>query len=117
MECEDSTDLKDQYPVISGATWELVDNWDCAGNDIDSEAASGLIIIELPGTTDTRALCAKKCLEAANCVAFNYPKLGGKCWWKHTNQKSTQLGKTCGSSSEDRQYYTLLDKDPQNCLN
>ena len=109
VECDESMDTNDKFPVISGALWELKDDWDCAGNDI-----SGHSVSNWDGSTATihsRADCAAKCLEAANCVAFNYPNNGGKCFWKHTNQKSTQLGKDCGSKSADYQYYTLLGKD------
>ena len=112
VECEETTDPHDQYPVLADAWWELKENWDCPGNDIGSIGTfvMGKEIV-------SRAGCAAACLEAANCVAFNYPQpgtgttLNGNCWWKHTNQESTKLGKTCGSSKADLQYYTLLDKN------
>ena len=111
MECEESIDLNNQFPVISGAKWEFANDWECGGNDIGSQSVSSW-----DGTSATvasRADCAAKCLEAANCVSFNYPDPGnGKCWWKHTNQQSAILGKTCGSSDADWQYYTLLEKNP-----
>ena len=84
-ECVESTDINNPFPVISGAKWEF----------------------------------ASDCLEAANCLSFNYPDPGShngmpleRCHWKHTNQQSAILGKTCGSSSADWQYYTLLEKNP-----
>ena len=106
-------DTNDQFPVISGAKWEFVNDWDCAAYDIGS-----LPVSSWDGSTaaiNRRAVCAAKCLEAANCVAFNYfwtlPSGNGRCYWKHTVQKSTRLGKTCGSSKTNHQYYTLLEKD------
>ena len=110
MECEESIDLNNQFPVISGAKWEFANDWECGGNDIGSQSVSSW-----DGSTEaisSRADCARKCLEAETCVSFNYPDPGNdKCWWKHTNQKSTQLGKTCGSSSAIWQYYTLLERN------
>ena len=116
-ECVESTDINNPFPVISGAKWEFASDWDCGGNDIGFQSASSW-----DGTTATvvsRADCARKCLDAANCLSFNYPDPGShngmpseRCHWKHTNQQSAILGKTCGSSSADWQYYTLLEKNP-----
>ena len=110
LECEESIDLNNQFPVISGAKWEFTNDWDCAGNNIGHQSASAWNGSKT--TIDRREDCAKKCLEVETCVAFNYPDPGnGNCWWKHSFQKSTKLEKNCGSASEGWQYYTLLERN------
>jgi hypothetical protein len=64
---------------------------------------------------DARKWCAQRCLDSADCVAFNYPDPGnGYCWIKRGDdwKKSTVLNKNCGwSSSFD--YYTLVSRTAQ----
>ena len=111
--CTESTTIDKKFPIISSARWELTDKWDCAGNDIkpygDNKPTWGK-----DGAVEARKLCAKRCLELPTCVAFNYPysPRNSKCYMKHRGQKSSELGISCGRSTNNWQYYTLLDKSP-----
>ena len=101
-------DKEQKFQIIAGATWEVHKKWDCGGNDISSHGKKSWS----KGTSDDavkdRRSCAEICLKHKNCVAFNYPDPGnGRCWTKHTIQKSDHLKKTCGGSS-NFDYYTLI---------
>ena len=101
-------DKEQKFQIIAGATWEVHKKWDCAGNDISSHGKKSWS----KGTSDDavkdRRSCAEICLTLKHCVAFSYPDPGnGKCWTKHTYQKSDHLKKTCGGSSSF-DYYTLI---------
>lgn len=112
-DCEEATALDNPFPVIAGAKWEFTNDWDCGGNDIGVQSA--MTWDGSAAAIERRMDCAQKCLDAPNCVAFNYPQPGnGNCWWKHSYEKSAELGKDCGSSTNIWQYYTLLDKNPCN---
>ena len=101
-------DKEEKFQIIAGATWEVHKKWDCGGNDISTHGKKSWN----KGTSDDavkdRKSCAEICLKHKNCVAFNYPDPGnGRCWTKHTIQKSDHLKKTCGGSS-NFDYYTLI---------
>lgn len=107
----ENTDVSNKFNIIAGAEWEFTNDWDCSGGDISVESA-----VTWDGSQDainSRADCAQKCLDEPTCVAFNFPKHeNDKCYSKADSQKSTRLGKDCGASSENWQYYTLLDRNP-----
>ena len=111
LACTESTDLS-AHPIIAGASWDLTNNWDCGGNDIQAHHVTGW---GKEGSIKARKSCAEKCLSLSNCVAFNFPnspRASGNCYLKHTFQKSTSNGKNwrCGGANSAWQYYTLIDK-------
>ena len=69
--------------------------------------------MELTEGVDMRYECAKKCAEEPSCVAFNYGNENGYkfCHSKFFGQKSSRLGKTCGTEKHGWMYYTLLKRD------
>ena len=73
MECEEPTDQNDQFPVISGATWELVDDWDCAGNDIGSQSSEFWYGSKVD--FQSRADCAKNVLKMQHVFLLITPIL------------------------------------------
>merc|ERR1719225_1102003 len=100
----------DEFPIIAGAKWEYTSDWDCGGNDLGHQGAVTWDGSE--SAIESRVACAQKCLDNPNCAAFNYPNTPSVCYWKHSYQKSTELGTNCGNPTEVWQYYTLLDKNP-----
>ena len=111
-ECQESEEL-DQFPIIAGAKWEFTNNWDCGSNDLGSKESTAW---GNSGAVDERRWCAETCLADSRCVAFNYPLVTNqKCWWKHTYEKNTILGKDCGGQNSDWQYYTVLERTPSSC--
>jgi len=103
-QCPESTDLMEQFVVMSGTEWELTEQWDCGGGDIGGP-------MHLNPNTDSQVACAQKCSEDENCVAFNYGYSGKKCHFKCCSQMSTRLGKTCGQAGTGYMYYTLLRRN------
>jgi len=103
-QCPESTDLMEQFVVMSGTEWELTKKWDCGGGDIGGP----MYVNQNP---DKQAACAQKCSEDENCVAFNYAYSGSKCHFKCCSQMSTRLGKTCGQAGTGYMYYTLLRRN------
>jgi len=113
LDCDEARGLDNLFPVIAGAKWEFTNDWDCGGSDISWQSAPSWDGSET--AIERRMDCAQRCLDAPNCAGFNYPQEGGgTCYWKHTFQKSTELGKDCGIPASNWQYYTLLDRNPCN---
>ena len=109
LECKESIDTKDKIQIINGATWELTENWDCFGEEIDY--VRNLTAWPNSGAVDGRLACARECMTWPNCVSFNYPKAHlNFCVIKHSLKKSTENGWQCGGSVKTFDYYTLLDK-------
>ena len=108
--CKESLDSSSQFPIIAGAKWEFTDQWDCFGNDIGAQGARNWDSSKI--AIANRIDCARKCLNSGSCVSFNYPRTISICYWKHTFQKSTILGETCGKRDKAWKYYTLLDRNP-----
>ena len=98
-------------PTIAGATWEMTNNWDCSGNDIENLDVSTW---GTDGSIEDRRSCARRCLSLSNCVAFNFPNSGSSsCYLKHTYRKSQTDGRdwNCGDQTGNKwQYYTLISK-------
>ena len=108
LECQESIDTKNKIQIINGATWELTENWDCYGEEIDY--VRNLTAWPNSGAVDGRLSCARECMTWPNCVAFNYPKTWNFCVIKHSLRKSSENGWDCGGSNKNFDYYTLLNK-------
>ena len=113
LECQESIDTKNKIQIINGGTWELTENWDCYGEEI--EYLYNMTAWPTSGAVDGRLSCARQCMTWPNCVAFNYPKMISPkpldfCVLKHTLRKSTENGWECGGNVISFDYYTLLNE-------
>ena len=109
VECIESFDAEDKIQIINGARWELTQNWDCYGQEI--EYVYNKTAWPTLGAVEGRLMCARKCMAWPNCVAFNYPKTSLTfCVLKYSLQKSTENGWECGRMDKNFDYYTLLNK-------
>ena len=108
----ESVVANDTLPIatidIAGATWELTDDWDCHGTEL--EIKRNVKPWGTEGAIEGRRLCAARCLEYSNCESFNYPKDVNFCVLKYSAKKSKIRGWNCGGENTQWQFYTLLNK-------